>query len=185
MPYPAQINHDLIVERASEMIESDGLDHLTLQNLAKSLGVQAPSLYRHVKNKPELLRAVNEMTNRRLVAALTDAVAINDDPAVRVIRLARAYRAFAQANPATYGLAYTNTLPELEPDPAVLEMLALPLQGVMAELVGAAQSLTALRGLWALAHGFAMLELCGQFRRGGDLDEVFDQTVEAYLRGWT
>jgi hypothetical protein len=65
-----------------------------------------------------------------------------------------------------------------------LEEMAIPIQRVMAEISGEEGSLTALRGLWALIHGFLLLEISGQFRRGGDLTEAFMQSVEAYLDGW-
>ncbi len=41
-----------------------------------------------------------------------------------------------------------------------------------------------LRGAWALIHGFIMFELSGQFRRGGDLESAFIESVQAYLDGW-
>jgi hypothetical protein len=43
--------------------------------------------------------------------------------------------------------------------------------------------LAALRGLWALAHGFVALELTGKFQRGGDLSVDFDHSIRAYVRG--
>jgi hypothetical protein len=55
----------------------------------------------------------------------------------------------------------------------------------MAEITGEAESLPALRGLLALMHGFVMLELAQQFRRGGDLDAAYDKAVRAYLNGWS
>jgi len=50
-------------------------------------------------------------------------------------------------------------------------------------LVGEEAALPALRGGWALVHGFVMLEISGQFRRGGDLDAAFAHAVAAYIRG--
>ena len=35
-----------------------------------------------------------------------------------------------------------------------------------------------------MLHGFVMLELNKQFRREGDLDEAFEQAIEAYVAGW-
>ena len=58
-------------------------------------------------------------------------------------------------------------------------------QEIMARISGAENSLAALRGSLALTHGFITLELNGQFRRGGDLSETFDQIIRAYLAGWS
>ena len=47
-----------------------------------------------------------------------------------------------------------------------------------------AVSTPALQGIWALVHGFVMLELGQQFQRNGDPDEVFIQCVSVYVMGW-
>jgi AcrR family transcriptional regulator len=39
------------------------VDNVSLAMLAASFGIKAPSLYRHVKNKAELLQAVNLLTD--------------------------------------------------------------------------------------------------------------------------
>ncbi len=182
-PYPAQVNRETVIDKARELIEADGLDQLSLGNLAAALGIKAPSLYKHVASKTELLRAVNTVTTQRLVAALRTA-ATDDDPEQRLLEIARVYRDFAHAYPHTYALAFTNALPEIRPDAQQLEQLALPLQAMMVPISGPEASLAALRGIWAIIHGFVMLELSGQFQRGGDLPAAFIQAVQAYLRGW-
>ncbi len=184
MPYPSQITRERIIEVAREMIEAEGVDQLSLNRLSAALGVKTPSLYRYVKNRTALLRAVNEETVRGLFAALDPAAQTSGSTTERLMAVALAYRQYAQANPATYGLVFTNTIAELRPQNSEQEEGIMPLQYLMAELSGEATSLPALRGLWALAHGFAMLELAGQFRRGGDVDEAFIQSIAAYLQGW-
>ena len=62
--------------------------------------------------------------------------------------------------------------------------MVLPIQAVMAEISGQERSLAALRGALALVHGFVMLELTNQLRRGGSLEEAFTESAAAYLRGW-
>src|SRR5215213_5904364 len=135
--YPAKVSRDTIIDHEREMIETGGIDQLTLQKLAGTLGIQAPSLYRHVRNKTELLRAVNEVTGQQLVSALGNAVSGSDDPKTRILRMGWACRDFALAHPVTYALAYGNSSPELRADERQLERLVLPLQDVVAELSGA------------------------------------------------
>ncbi len=183
MPYPAQVQAADLTQKARELIEAEGLDRLTLAALAAAFGIAAPSLYHHFKNKTALLVAVNERTGALLIEHLQAAIAQTDNARDRISAMLHAYRAFALANPATYGLVFTNTIPGLQLDPAFAEALALPLQAAVAVVVGEANSLPALRGGWALVHGFVMLELNGQFRRGGDLDVAFAVAVEAYIRG--
>jgi AcrR family transcriptional regulator len=185
MPYPTQVDAEKIVGKARALIEAWGVDGLSLHKLAAELGVKAPSLYRYFGDKMTLLRAVNDDTSLRLFAALE--AALQDAPVEaesRLLALALGYRAFAYANPVTYGLLFSNTIAELRPDAATQEQRALPLQALMAEVSGEAESLAALRGLYALIHGFVMLELSGQFRRGGDLEAAFVRAVQAYVAGW-
>jgi hypothetical protein len=63
--------------------------------------------------------------------------------------------------------------------------LAQEIQAVMVPVSGESGSLTALRGLWALVHGFVMIELAEQFQRGGDLDAAYEAVIRAYVRGIT
>lgn len=183
MPYPAQITRDSIVEKAREMVEAEGADQLSLHKLAAALGVKAPSLYRYFASKTELLRAINLQTAQRIVGAMEQASGMGDAHS-RLLAMAKACRDFGHRYSMTYRLAFTNANPELRPDDALAEALALPLQRVMAEISGEEHSLAALRGAWALIHGFILFELSGQFRRGGNLDAAFTQSIEAYLNGW-
>jgi AcrR family transcriptional regulator len=183
-PYPARVSHDGIVQKARDLIEAEGLDDLSLNRLAAALGIRAPSLYKHFGSKAELLRAVNMATNRELVAALQEAVASGDTPKAQAMAMARAYRHFACTHPITYGLAYSNLAPEQRPDPRKLESMALSLQRVWTAICGPDDSLAALRGAWALLHGYVMLELNGHFQRGGNLEEQFERAVQVYIDGW-
>lgn len=185
MPYPAQTDRESIIKVAREMIEQEGVEQLSLARLASTLGIKAPSLYRHIPNKAALLQAVIVFTFQQLFQAYDVAIVTSDsNPKDRLLAILRAHRAFAHANPESYVLAFTTTLPEQRADEKLLEQLVLPIQKVMAVISGEEQSLVALRGALAIAHGFVMLELKDQFRRGGDLTEAFETSVGAYLAGW-
>lgn len=185
MPYPAQVTEEKIVTQARQLIEDKGVEQLSLARLASSLNVKAPSLYRHVGNKDNLLRLVNLKTIRELFANI-DSLAEDESQSAadRLLAIGIHYREFAHHNPRTYTLAYGNLVEAQRPDPAVLEEMVLPLQALVAEITGEDDSLVALRGLFALLHGFVVLEINDQFRRGGDLTEVFGQTIAVYLQGW-
>jgi TetR/AcrR family tetracycline transcriptional repressor len=53
-----KLTTDVIARTALGVLNEVGLDGLTMRVLAKELGVQAPTLYWHVKNKQELLDAM-------------------------------------------------------------------------------------------------------------------------------
>jgi len=56
-----KLTSDAIARAALRALNEVGLDGLTMRVLAKELGVQAPTLYWHVKNKQELLDAMADL----------------------------------------------------------------------------------------------------------------------------
>jgi AcrR family transcriptional regulator len=185
MPYPSQTDLDSIVTVARELIEQEGVEQLSLARLASKLGIKPPSLYRYVPNKAALMQAVVTFTFQQLFQTYESAiVASSSHPKAQLIAIFQAHRAFAHLNPETYILAFTTTQTEERADAGMLEQLVLPIQAMMATLVEAERSLPALRGALALVHGFVLLELKDQFRRGGDLNETFEAVIHAYLTGW-
>ena len=75
MPYPTQINREQIIQQAAQMVAAEGAEALSLHKLAAALGVKAPSLYRHIGGKAELLKVVNLLTLQQLFAAMESAQA--------------------------------------------------------------------------------------------------------------
>ncbi len=186
MPYPAQTDYETIVQTALLLIEREGSEQLSLTLIAAALGIKPPSLYRYIPSKDALLRAVNARSFEQLNAAYGAALADTEQlPQAQLRAICRAHRAFAHAHPRAYTLAMTTRADQQRPDQHSLEQIALPIQALMAELAGAEQALVALRGLFALIHGFVMLELHDQLRRGGDLEATFEAVVEAYVAGWS
>ncbi|MEM7539207.1 MAG: TetR/AcrR family transcriptional regulator [Chloroflexota bacterium] len=209
MPYPTQITKDQIIQKAHALIEQEGRDALSLGKLATALGVKAPSLYRHVGSKAELVEEVNLYTLQRIFSTLEDRLAVDDntstdsvptdsastdsastdsastDSTAQILVVLQTLRQFAHAQPQTYLLMMTTLPGKGRPNEALLTEMILPYQALMARIVGEEQSLTALRGALALAHGFILLELNQQLQRGGDLAADFNSAVHAYLAGWS
>ena len=184
-PYPLRAGRKNIIEAARLLIEQEGVEELSLAKLANAVGVKAPSLYKHIKNKESLLHAVIEATYQNLFTAYDQALQNSGATAEeRILALSDAHYQFAHANPNTYVLAYSTIEPEQFSDTDLLLKQAVQVQDIVSEIAGETNSLTAYRGLLALTHGFVMLELNGQFRRGGDLQQTLRDAVHAYLHGW-
>jgi TetR/AcrR family transcriptional regulator, tetracycline repressor protein len=64
------LNRDRVLYEAMRLVDDDGLDALSLRTLAARLGVQAPTLYWHVKNKAALLDALADAIMDEAIAAL-------------------------------------------------------------------------------------------------------------------
>ncbi|GIF46539.1 TetR family transcriptional regulator [Asanoa ferruginea] len=64
------VNRDQVLHEAMRLLDDEGLDALTLRALAARLGVQAPTLYWHVKNKAALLDALADAIMDEAIAAI-------------------------------------------------------------------------------------------------------------------
>jgi AcrR family transcriptional regulator len=56
--YRKHLSRKVLVREALALLDSEGLDALTMRNLADRLGVVPNALYRHVKDKDDLLNGV-------------------------------------------------------------------------------------------------------------------------------
>ena len=54
-PRSPRISPDVVIGAALEVLDEGGLDDITLRRIATKLGIQAPTLYWHFKNKSDLI----------------------------------------------------------------------------------------------------------------------------------
>lgn len=58
MGRPPSINRDRVAQAALKIIDDDGLDALSIEAIAKEVGVRGPTLYYHFADKAEILAEV-------------------------------------------------------------------------------------------------------------------------------
>ena len=179
-PAPAKTSYQQIVATARQLIEEQGLDSLSMQTVAEGVGIRAPSLYKHVHNRAQLIRSVVEYTQAELGETLALAAQMND-PTADLRAMVYAYRAFAHQYPTVYKLLYSSLSPEMEPSAEVSAAAVTTLLGTVTKLVGQERSLEAARMLVAFTHGFVNIELAGAFRLGGSVESAFDFGVETLI----
>jgi AcrR family transcriptional regulator len=66
------LDRDRVIRGARELLEEAGLDELTMRRLAEHLGTKVASLYRHVRDKDEVLALVAEDLCSELPAVAPD-----------------------------------------------------------------------------------------------------------------
>ena len=92
-----------LIRRAAAVIESDGIEALTLRGLARDLGVSHGAPNRHFRNKTELLTALAaEAYEQARLATLAAADAAGDDPVRRLNAMGRGYLNWALDNRALF-----------------------------------------------------------------------------------
>ncbi len=181
MPTPERTSRDQIVAAGRRLLESGGLDALTMQGVAESVGVRAPSLYKRVQNRDELLRLVAEATVDDLATRL-DAVTSPAGPQAELVALAAEVRRFAQERPEGYRLVFGGAPPGARPSIESLRRATARLLDVAEQLAGADRALEAARTVTAWLNGFVLMELAGVFRLGGDVDAAFGWGAERVAR---
>lgn len=182
MPAPPRTSRHAIVTAARSILETDGLEAVSMQAVADRVGVRAPSLYKHVADRSALIRAVTDAVAADLAAALR-VPRPSGDPRDDLRSIARRYRTFVRANPAGYGLLFRPLGRDELPDDATLAALGEPIIAAIEHVTGEGGGLEAARTFVAWAHGFTSLEGAGGFRLGGDLDAAYERGIELILAG--
>jgi len=92
-----------MLDRAAVVIQSKGIEALSLRGLARDLGVSHAAPNRHFKNKTHLLTAMATDGYTRLKeATLTAAGTVTEDPWVRLNAMGQGYLHWALDNPASF-----------------------------------------------------------------------------------
>jgi AcrR family transcriptional regulator len=172
MPTPSRTSTAKIVAAGRDILEAEGFEGLTMQRVATAVGVRAPSLYKRIHGRRELVRLIALDVADDLSAAL-DSAATNGDPPRDLVAIATAFRAFASGHPEAYALLFRR-LPE---DWRAEIDLSAPgfdsLFRTVDAIAGPEHGLEAARTVVAWANGFVGMELAGAFRMGGDVDAAF------------
>jgi AcrR family transcriptional regulator len=158
---------------AREKLEDEGLEALSLREIARRAGVSQAAPYHHFASKPDLLAAVAAEGFDQLAAAMQARVARAKTPAMRLNASGVGYVAFAAANPALFRLMFTSrgALPKDERLAAAAERARAVLLKALTEVLeahgrDAADIPLARIATWSRAHGLAMLIIEGRISPG-------------------
>ncbi len=88
------LNRHKVLEAALSVIDDHGLEELTMRRLALELGVEAPSLYKHIAGKPDILDGIVELVYEEI-----DFDGIAGSFRERVIAYASAFRSALLRHP--------------------------------------------------------------------------------------
>lgn len=66
-----KLNRDVIARAGLRLLDASGIDGITMRALASELGVQAPTLYWHVKSKRDIFRAMAVAVSEDAAALIT------------------------------------------------------------------------------------------------------------------
>ena len=178
-----------LLASASDILESEGPDGLSVRRIAAAAGVAPMGVYNHFESKFGIIEALYVQGFNRLADAMA-AMAQIDDPAEALLEGARAYRALALAHPMAYQVMFLRAVPGFEPsDPALTSctrgfdyLVDAVQRGIREGVIAPGSPTETAQMIWAGIHGWVSLELLG-FGFVEDHDVWYDRLCEALLRG--
>ncbi|WP_433190314.1 TetR/AcrR family transcriptional regulator [Actinoallomurus sp. CA-150999] len=182
--YRAQVRME-IKQHAWEQIAVEGVSALSLNAIAKQMGMSGPALYRYFAGRDELITALIRDAYR----SLADTVRAAFDSGADLAGLARVIREWARSDPHRYFLIYGTPVPGYhapEDTTAIsFEVMAVLLEACGAPAIGepatpfdahlenhrqwvgghpaSAATLHRALSFWTRLHGVLSLELTGHF----------------------
>ncbi|MGW0516046.1 TetR/AcrR family transcriptional regulator [Crossiella sp. NPDC003009] len=201
--YRAQVREQ-IKERAWGQIAAAGVPALSLNAIAKQVGLSGPALYRYFASRDELITALIRDAYR----SLADTVRAAFDSGADLAGLAAVMREWARADPQRYFLIYGTPVPGYHA-PADTTAISSEIMTVLMEACAAlpsdrpptpfdthldghrdwagghpapAAALHRALSFWTRLHGVLSLELAGHFAgMGFDPDLLFAEELAALL----
>jgi AcrR family transcriptional regulator len=108
--YREQVREE-IKEHAWSQVATAGTSALSLNAIAKQMGISGPALYRYFRNRDELITELVLDAYRDMADTCQAAAKPGDPPAVRLAAMASALREWALAAPHRYLLIYGTPVP--------------------------------------------------------------------------
>jgi AcrR family transcriptional regulator len=175
---------DEIKRAALRQLTERGPHALSVNSIAKELGVSGPALYRYFSGRDALLTELAADAYDELAGAVSHAAfrARRRRPPDRLRAFARAYRRWATAQPHRYGLLFAEPVPGYDAQAPRLVDASQRTMTVLVDLLGDASAevpcLSAVH-VWVRLHGFVSLEIAGTFRSMRlDPDTLFGAELE-------
>jgi AcrR family transcriptional regulator len=193
---PRQLRHadikQAILHAARALIVEKGPGKLSLREIARRIGHSPAGLYEYFGSKEEIVAAVAAESLEQLSMNL-QRVPADLSPARRLVELGLAYIGFAQHNPEHFMLVFTQlpsrrTSPQgpIGADSPYQIVLRAAQEGIDSGTFAAQAGDTAEQiayGLWALAHGMAMLQRTHLRQFTADFSAADRHALEAFVRG--
>ncbi|WP_250285501.1 TetR/AcrR family transcriptional regulator [Frankia sp. CiP1_Cm_nod2] len=161
-----------IISAGRRLLEAEGAGALTMRRLGAELGIQAPSLYKHLPGKHAVELALVDEALAEIGQALHQAVC-HPGPAGGIAGTLAAYREYALAHPNLYRLATSSRLPRGSTTPGLEEWSGEPFFLATGDPQVA-------QAMFAFAHGMVILELDQRFPGNSDLQRTWEAGADAF-----
>jgi AcrR family transcriptional regulator len=179
-----------ILDQAGAILAAEGAGALSMRRLAQAVGASTIVLYTHFADKQDILNELYLQGFARLEQELL-AVPRTADPLADLVELGRAYRRSAVANPASYDVMFSRTLPGFTPTPDALArslrcfglLRDAARRGIDAGVIAPRPVTELAQVLWGTLHGLVSLELLGYWGDAATGEARVDEALETLRAG--
>ena len=200
-----------LVTTALEMLDREGLEAITLRELASRLGTSRSAIYRHFKGKDDLLRVVILEGFMKLDQAIAPFFDHSKMPLLeRFHAMGLSYIHFATTNPNLYRLLFGPDMsvereavcqeerPDLhkllnnradeeivsaEPEDAFHRLVKIIVQAQQEGLFKAGDPVMLATTIWSFLHGLSMLAIDGHLSVVGNVEAIYESNYRLLLEG--
>lgn len=116
---PRDLREACIVE-ALAIVEQSGVEHLSMREVARRLGVSHQAPYKHFASRDHILAEIVSRAYRNFIRHLS-ASPQTDDPAADMARMGQRYIRYAIDHPLQYRLMFESPLPEPSEHPEMMQ----------------------------------------------------------------
>lgn len=169
---------DRILKAAWKLARKEGLAAFSLRDLAKAVGLRAPSLYSYFDSKAALYDAMFADGNREFARIVDDLPESDFEDTFR--EAARRMLRFGTSDPARYQLLFQRTIPGFEPSPGSYA-IAVDLYQRMQQRFAEAGLKDSQLDLWTcISTGIASQQMAND--PGGDrYERLIDDAIDMFL----
>lgn len=169
-----------ILEAAWRLAARDGIAAISLRDIARQVGMRAPSLYNYFPSKLAMYDAMFAEAAIDIGAAL-EAAPEHVDPRLRLRATVHAFVEWCVANPGPYQLVMERPIPGFEPSPESFAITATNLGIIRRDLAAAGVSGDRAVDLFrALVVGLVSLQVAND-PRGHRWTRLLDDALEMFL----
>jgi len=171
-----------VLDAARGLCDANGIEHLSIKELAERLGIRPPSVYAHFQGLGEIRRELALWGHRALAERLKEcAIGLSGPDAL--FALGHAYLAFIRQEPGLYSATVaTPARDDQELHAAADDWIGVFFTVLRTFDLSADDTVHAIRGVRSIVHGFGSLEAHGAFITALDRDASFDKMLRSLVQ---
>jgi AcrR family transcriptional regulator len=172
-----------VVAAAIVCLQREGESGLGVNCVARELGIQPPSIYKHIEGNEALRRAVAVEGMRMLTEHLRERVRGISDRQCLMQTIAYAVRQFFHEYPSLHGVVTTTLIEgdDLEYQLSKQAFLDFNRESLKPFGLVGEEVIHAIRMFVSACHGFVLLERSQQFKEPQSLDDSYDWLIDTFI----